>query len=283
MLLCRSPRLDEVGNSVRGVASFQELVKRFSFHNFEVLSGLNLKKIDPTLQKNEAKHAALGEVLFAASLGDLAALVSLSHAGINLYEGDYDSRTALHLAAAGSHPKVVRYLIDHADSPGALSPKDRWGGTPLDDAHDSGCGKCIQFLRDAGAKEGTHNPTAAPESAPAILRKTSVVALDKFDQASADAPTILFPASEGDVKELIKLSARGEDLFVFDYDLRTAQHLAASEGRLEVLKYLAGQAQRHNRISEVLRATDRWGHTALDDARREKHAECEKYLRSLEE
>ena len=65
----RSPRLDECGNSVRAVEVSKELCKRFMFHNFEVLSGLSVKKLNPTHQKNEAKQTALGEVLFAASHG----------------------------------------------------------------------------------------------------------------------------------------------------------------------------------------------------------------------
>ena len=134
MVCCRSPRLDACGNSVRAVEVSKELGKRLLFHNFEVLSGLSVKKLDPAQQKNEAKQTALAAVLFAASHGDVKALVSQLHAGINLYEGDYDSRTALHLAAAEHHPEVVRFLIEHAPNADALSPRDRWGGTPLDDA-----------------------------------------------------------------------------------------------------------------------------------------------------
>ena len=103
------------------------------FNNFEVVSGLSVKKLDPTQQKNEAKQTALAEVLFAASHGDVKALMSQRHAGVDLYEGDYDNRTALHLAAAEHHPEVVRFLIEHAPNAEALSPRDRWGGTPLDD------------------------------------------------------------------------------------------------------------------------------------------------------
>ena len=89
---CRSPRLDKIGNSVRAVEVSKELVKHFSFHNFEVFSGLSAKKIDPTKRKNEAEHAAFADVLFAASNGDMSALASHYYAGVDLYAGDYDAR-----------------------------------------------------------------------------------------------------------------------------------------------------------------------------------------------
>ena len=265
MLWRRSPRIDACGNSVRAVQVSKELVKRFLFHNFEVLSGLSVDKMDATMQKNEQKRSALAAVLFAASHGDVSALVSQFHAGINLYEGDYDSRTALHLAATENYPQVVRFLIENAPSVDALSPRDRWGGTPLDDAES--CDECSKLLRDAGAINGT--PPATPTDAPT-----------SFEHASADAPNILFPASEGDVNELIKMRARGENLFAYDYDLRTAMHLAASEGHLPVLRYLAGQAKRQGKLPDVAHATDRWGNTPLDDACRENHKSCEQFLKN---
>ena len=216
----RSPRLDACGNSVRAVEVSKELVKRFLFHNFEVLSGLSVVKMDPTLQKNEARRTALAEVLFAASHGDVKALMSQRHAGVDLYEGDYDNRTALHFAAAERHPEAVRFLIEHAPNAEVLSPRDRWGGTPLDDAQSSK--ECTKLLLDAGAKKGALQVTVSEPDVPPASGPSKQVS------PSPDAPNILFPASEGDVNELIKLKARGEDLFVYDYDLRTAMHLAAS-------------------------------------------------------
>ena len=274
LVVChRSPRLDACGNSVRAVEVSKELGKRFLFHNFEVLGGLSVKKLDPTLQKNEAKRRALGEVLFAAKYGDVKALKSLFYAGVNLYEGDYDSRTALHLAAAERHPEVVRFLIEHAPNVEALSPRDRWGGTPLDDAQTSK--ECSKLLLDAGAKKGLVQPTSTDDATP------DPKSPEQYACPSPDAPDILFPASEGDVNALIKMRAREEDLFVCDYDLRTAMHLAACEGHLNVLKYLVAQAIQEDKLLDVVFAADRWGNTALKDACREKSKSCEEYLRKL--
>merc|ERR1712025_980686 len=123
------------------------------------------------------------------------------------------------------------------------------GGTPLDDAQS--CVECSKLLLDAGAKKGLVQPASPDNPKP------------EAESPSPDAPTILFPASDGDVNKLIKLRARGEDLFVCDYDLRTAMHLAASEGHLPVLKYLIDQAKRAD-VLDIVFAADRWRNTALD-------------------
>ena len=46
-------------------------------------------------------------------------------------EGDYDQRTPLHLASAFGHLDIVKYLISTGVK---VSPVDRWGATPLNDA-----------------------------------------------------------------------------------------------------------------------------------------------------
>ena len=114
-----SPRLDEVGNSVRGVHGAKELLKRIAFHNFEVFSGLSRTKMDPCGRLNDAEDDVLGAMLFAASQGDVSALLAqknagldFSMAGIDFSAGDYDYRTALHLAASEGHIECVRFIID---------------------------------------------------------------------------------------------------------------------------------------------------------------------------
>jgi glutaminase len=52
--------------------------------------------------------------------------------GYNLDQGDYDGRTALHLACSNGHFKIVEYLIDAGLK--NINPKDRYNNTPMDDA-----------------------------------------------------------------------------------------------------------------------------------------------------
>ena len=52
--------------------------------------------------------------------------------GVNMEIGDYDGRTALHLAAAEGHARCVRFLLEVCGVPHDC--KDRWGQTPLSEA-----------------------------------------------------------------------------------------------------------------------------------------------------
>jgi len=262
-----SPRLDSVGNSTRAVHGCTELVKHFAFHNFEVFSGLSQSKVDPTQPKNEAKQAVLGELLFAASQGDATALTAQVHAGVDVHQGDYDNRTALHLAASEGHAGALQVLVEAAVGSGntaALSAADRWGGTPLSDAEHGGFDDCAKVLKDAGATAGTQVCTHSTDDG-----GTDSVVSDK-------APEVLYAASEGDVDELIKLVAKGVDVTLCDYDRRSALHLAASNGHAGAVKYLLGQAG--GKGTSITSAKDRWGNTPAQDAERGGHADCQALL-----
>lgn len=126
-----SPNLDKVGNSVRGIAFAKELIRRFNFHKFDSLLFDGNKKIDPRRQKYETKVNEVMSLIFAASNGDLEEVKRLHAFGVDLNQGDYDNRTALHLAVAEKRTEVVDYLITNGANAEA---KDRWGATPFSDA-----------------------------------------------------------------------------------------------------------------------------------------------------
>ena len=71
---------------------------------------------------------------------------------IDLDLGDYDGRTALHLACSEGQDKVVEYLLKSGVT--NINPTDRWGNTPLDDAIRGKFEEIAQKLRANRARTG---------------------------------------------------------------------------------------------------------------------------------
>lgn len=145
-----SPRLDPLGNSVRGIAFCRDLVDRFNFHNYDNLAGGEPDKRDPRTRRTDTRNYNV-DACWAASEGDLSGLRRLVLKGVELDAADYDGRTALHLAASEGHERVVAYFIERGV---LLSPVDRWGGTPLDDAERGGHVRVAELLTKHGAERG---------------------------------------------------------------------------------------------------------------------------------
>lgn len=82
--------------------------------------------------------------------------------------------------------------------------------------------------------------------------------------SSSKVNELIWAASKGDHGAVHRLIVRGFDQDAADYDRRTALHLAAAEGREQVVSYLIQNGA-------VLNPQDRWGGTPLDDAQRHKH------------
>ncbi|KAE8626536.1 hypothetical protein XENTR_v10006658 [Xenopus tropicalis] len=130
-VFCWSPPLDRIGNSVRGIHFCQELVSLFNFHNYDNLRHC-VRKLDPRKERSEAQQKTVVNLLFAAYSGDVSALRRFALSAMDMEQKDYDSRTALHVAAAEGHLDVVKFLIEGC----RVNPfaEDRWGNTPLQDA-----------------------------------------------------------------------------------------------------------------------------------------------------
>jgi len=144
-----SPRLDELGNSVRGIEFCSKLVAAYNVHVFDSLvtgRGRSAKR-DPRRKKNQSRTEAVVALTWAASQGDLTEVRALVGAGVDPGTTDYDGRTALHLAAAEGQPEVVSYLLALGTDP---QPQDRWGGTPLSDAQANGHTQVAELLRQHG-------------------------------------------------------------------------------------------------------------------------------------
>ncbi|XP_063076484.1 glutaminase liver isoform, mitochondrial-like [Engraulis encrasicolus] len=144
-MMCWSPPLDRVGNSVRGIHFCQELVSLFNFHNYDNLRHFT-KKLDPRRQAGDDRNKSVVEMMFAAHSGDVSALRRFALSGKDMDLVDYDRRTALHVAAAEGHEDVVLFLTQICK----VNPlvKDRWGNTPLDDALQFSRASMVKVLQD---------------------------------------------------------------------------------------------------------------------------------------
>ena len=73
----------------------------------------------------------VSELLFAAARNDITGIRQLIAKGIPVHAGNFDSRTALHLAAAEGNLETVKLLINYKHP---INVRDRWKSTPLDEA-----------------------------------------------------------------------------------------------------------------------------------------------------
>ncbi len=188
----------------------------------------------------------------AASCGHVKILQRFEHIGISLNEGDYDKRTPLHIAASSGQVDVIKYLLSIGVD---VNVKDRWGSTPLNDAKN----KDIQsLLINHGATRGTqcdYKPI-------------------RLQNLTDEEYRLYYAAFRNDVKNMQIMNLQGWKVNAYDYDGRTALGIAASEGHLEAVRYLAenGASLKHR---------DCRGNNALDDAIREKRTTVVNYLQSI--
>ena len=204
-------------------------------------------------------HEEGSEMCAAAASGNINCLREILELGaISVDQGDYDSRTALHLAASEGLLDTVQFLVEGSWSAerlphGAnLSPIDRWGGTPLDDAVRGEQRAVANYLRSRGAQSGSGHGS------------------------KGDAVMLCVAAARGDVQCLREqLLSRGISPDISDHDKRTPVHLAASEGQMAVLRFLVEEV--HCNVNPI----DGRQHTPLDDATREHRTEAAAYLREM--
>jgi glutaminase len=138
-----APPLDEHGNSVRGIEFCKSLMSKYSFHNFDIVSGAEGEKTDPTRRKVSVGNARIVDLCWAAAKGDTQEIQRLVASGAKINGADYDGRTALHIAASEGQAASVQYILQNG---GNRDAKDRWGNTPVDDAKRSGNRGVVEFF-----------------------------------------------------------------------------------------------------------------------------------------
>ena len=94
-------------------------------------------------------------------------------------------------------------------------------------------------------------------------------------QEESSLESIIECSSLGDINALRRLKIKHEDIFKVNYDKRTALHLAASNGHLNIIKYLLGLD-----VEKNINAIDRWMGTPYDDAIRGGYHDVAEFLQS---
>ncbi|KAG2444345.1 hypothetical protein HXX76_001101 [Chlamydomonas incerta] len=181
-----------------------------------------------------------------ASGGDVETLRSMLNQGMSPNAADYDGRTGLMLAAAAGHEEVVRLLLDHGSK---ADQQDRFGNSAMFEAVKAGHDKVIDLLLGYGATIGMDGLAVAGTMCTAVF--------------------------EGDLVKLQRLLKAGAPPDACDYDKRCALHIAGAEGNLAAVKLLVEEGGADPGFQ------DRWGNTALDEARRVGAAPVVAYLERL--
>jgi len=126
-----------------------------------------LKSLGASLHVPPSTQASL--LCGATSSGDASLLRMLLLAGANPASGDYDGRTAIHLAACTGSEVLTQLLLDYLDTEETpiKKIKDRWGHTPVDDAKERGFVKVVELFKahdTCSSSQSSRSGLAEPET-----------------------------------------------------------------------------------------------------------------------
>ena len=156
---------------------------------------------------------------------------------------DYDRRSGLMLAAGAGHAAAVNTLLGAGGDP---SLRDAFGGSALLEAVGARRRDLVDLLASNGAELGWDENKAAGELCSAVAESDGAL-LELYIAANA-------PADSG------------------DYDRRRPLHIAAADGKLDLVRMLVEKGKADAGV------TDRWGATPLLEAIKAKHPEVVAYL-----
>jgi glutaminase len=138
-----APQINRLGQPTRGIQFCSDLVSKFNFHFYDKIIRGSSDKMNPLLYDMTDRRFYIIQLLNAASEGDIMAIKNLHSLGVGLGDGDYDMRTAAHLAASKGEAEVLQHLAMLGVN---MEPVDRWGNRPIDDARRNGHTAVVEKL-----------------------------------------------------------------------------------------------------------------------------------------
>jgi glutaminase len=218
-----SPRLDELGNSARGIQFCKEFSQKYFVHSFDSTEKSVARKKDLRVISGSDVEHDTALLAVAAGHGDLRTISELFVRGVDLNGADYDFRTAMHIAAAEGKSKVIKWLLQHGAEP---SPKDRWDGTPLDDAKQFDRTHCASILVKHGAtrsskEEKKKSPLEVEKIEKAVAKNFLFVRLNKNQRDQVYNSMYTMDIKKGEV--VIQQGDKGDCFYIVE------------QGELEVL------------------------------------------------
>ena len=217
----------------------QAIVSLLSVNIEERLCSLDMLKSHPFF--DEFDWTSLEQGRMVAPMKRSTALSELG--AIDDEEGDSenDANGSL-ISLNGGNAGGSLVSMDTSDAPAGARPRanERLGGA----------------MRHAERRFSTF--MNAPTSAATVQVRT-------LNHTDISSTAICDAASRGDVGQIRRIIEAGGDVDIPDYDRRTALHVAAADGLLEVVKFLIEEARADPMV------IDRWGGTPMDDADRNDH------------
>ncbi|CAF1587390.1 unnamed protein product [Adineta ricciae] len=209
--------------------------------------------------------------------GNLGAMKCLIQCGLNPNIGDYDGKNSLHIAVLTNQIDIVIYLVEKTRV--WLDIADHSHRTAMDYSLTLEDPTIRNYLSDKVANK--HNPLSINPEKQIFLANSEEKLSEKQEDKSSTKhlDEILLPSlfwiisAQNDHAKVSHFLQQFSHLNVskcMDYDLRSIAHVAAVDGRLETIEFLAKLTEK-SRFEEIVLREDRWGVTPLDEAYRNRH------------
>ncbi|XP_071164690.1 serine/threonine-protein phosphatase 6 regulatory ankyrin repeat subunit B-like isoform X2 [Mytilus edulis] len=224
----------------------------------EVLEKLKKYKEQYQSKRKEKTHfreSKAMELIKAAEKGDLHTIKRLFKLGTDMNLPNSAGRTALHAAAENGMKHIVDYLIDKCE----VSPFVRWSDK-----------RPIEILK-VDENEITQQISERLQRYMDDLREDKVTGKNNSSNPKEAPPKkdvqivrLLNCASRGDIKRMRQFKECGYKMDAWDYDKRTALHIAVSDNQEHIVKFLLGEC---NQQEIAKNGGDRWNITPWEAAK----------------